>query len=294
MFPVPSVPRIGGGRGRYALVMPIERISSLEDPRVACFAAVRERDLLRERGLFIAEGAFVVERLLRSELQVHGVLVSEQRAEAFAGLARPQVPVYACPEPLLHELVGFHLHQGVMAAAQPPDPSTWERFTGPPEVARVLVVCPQIADPENLGQILRTSAALGAAGVLLGPGGVHPWYRRCVRVSMGAALQMPIWRSDDLLADLDRLREQGGYELAATVLSPQAVPLAAWRPARRVAVLLGAEGPGLAPQVITRCCRQVSIPMAAGVDSLNVVVAGGIVLHHAIAHATGSSWFASS
>jgi tRNA G18 (ribose-2'-O)-methylase SpoU len=141
---------------------------------------------------------------------------------------------------------------------------------------RRLLVLPAVADAENLGQLLRTAAALGMDGALLGPG-PDPFSRRTVRVSMGSAWKLPIWRRDDVWETLASWRRLGG-EVVAAGLGAQSIPAREWVPGARTALVLGPEGPGLSPAELSRCDRTVRIPMAEGVDSLNVAVAGGILM----------------
>jgi tRNA G18 (ribose-2'-O)-methylase SpoU len=143
-----------------------------------------------------------------------------------------------------------------------------------------VVVLPDVQDPTNLGSIIRSAAAFGCAAVILGGRCADPFSRRVLRVSMGAALFIPIIKSRELAADLNQLAE-ADFELVATMLDPAAKPLASYRRAPRTGILLGSEGHGLAGEWVSLCERQVTIPMQAGVDSLNVSVAAAVVLWHA-------------
>ena len=130
--------------------------------------------------------------------------------------------------------------------------------------------------------LARVAAGLGVGAMVLGPRCADPWYRRAVRVSMGAVFKLPMVRLTDLNAGLNSLRDRHGYSLIATVINPEATPLDEATPApnTKPAILLGSEGYGLAPETIAQCDEQVRIPMHAEVDSLNVAVAAGIVLYH--------------
>ncbi|HET6884353.1 MAG TPA: RNA methyltransferase, partial [Pirellulales bacterium] len=132
----------------------------------------------------------------------------------------------------------------------------------------------------NLGAILRISAALGADAVVLGRRCADPFSRRVLRVSMGAALRLPLVETDDLAADLSKLRSDWQYQLIATVLDRDAEPLANMSRSPRVALLFGSEGHGLERSLVALCDRRATIPMQEGIDSLNVAVAAGICLHH--------------
>jgi tRNA G18 (ribose-2'-O)-methylase SpoU len=145
----------------------------------------------------------------------------------------------------------------------------------------VFVVCPRIDNPENLGAIVRVADVFGTAGVLVGARCPDPLSRRVLRVSMGSALRLPVVSPPDLADELDRLGRDFGFETVAAVAGPDAWPLDDFRSPARLALLLGSEAHGLEPDWLARCDRRVTIPMAPGVDSLNVAVAAGILLYHA-------------
>lgn len=259
--------------------MPTVAVESLDDPRLDSY-----RELQRSRrGVdeFIVEGEWLVERLLASRYPVKSLVVVEARLEAWRDrLSRlpDEVPVFVLSAERASELVGFAFHRGVLGCgARLPETPVESLGAGSSERA-TLVVCPQTFDPENLGSLLRTAAALGAGGVLLGETCVDAFSRRALRVSMGAALQLPLRKSQRLLDDLDAL-ERSGFQLTAAVVDPEAEPLDEFQPAPRTALLVGNEAHGLAPEFLARCARHVSIPMADGVDSLNVAVATGILLY---------------
>jgi tRNA G18 (ribose-2'-O)-methylase SpoU len=143
-----------------------------------------------------------------------------------------------------------------------------------------LMVCVGIQDPENLGSILRTSAAFGVSMVLLGPHCADPFSRRVARTSMGANFRLPVVESLDLQADLLTLRDEFGVRLVATVLGSEAQPLPEVAVEDRHALLFGSEGHGLDQRWVELCDLRVTIPMRPAVDSLNVSVAAGVVLYH--------------
>lgn len=260
--------------------MPLIPIQNLDDPRLACYRDLNQRNLTRLSGLFIAEGEKVVERLLASRFAVESLLAEPPFAERYAPRLDPSVPVYVVPRRLMCQTVGFAFHRGVLACGRRgpvPALQTWLEQRG--SEPATLVVCPDVQDPTNLGSIIRAAAALGGAGLLLGRHCADPFSRRVLRVSMGAALVLPLFETSDLAEDLERLR-RAGFERVAAVLDPLALPLPAWRPTPRTALLLGNEGHGLAPPWQARADRRVTIPMQAGIDSLNVAAAAGVLLYH--------------
>lgn len=232
---------------------------------------------------FIAEGRILVEDILAAgragRLQVLSVAATTGAAEA----VRPLLPVgteLLTAEPaVLSELAGFPFHRGLLACAVvPPPPPEEDLFS----VQRLLVL-PRLHDTENFGLLLRSAAALGVGGVLAGPG-PGQWTRRTVRVSMGAAWRLPVWRMAHPWVGLQAWKDKGpDSEIVAAALNPQAMPVHAWQPMRRCALVLGPEGPGLDESEVARCDRAVMIPMASGVDSLNVAAAGAILMFRMMA-----------
>lgn len=267
------------------------RVGRLDDPRLDDFRHIKDKPLL-DRGLFLAEGHVVVERLLHAHLagtvRARAVLLAEHRVPAFAPLVPPDVQTFIAPGREVSRLLGFPFHSGVIGLGLVPASPPLELAVPRTGEAHV-VVLPETASAENLGTLIRLAAALGVHAVLCGPRCAHPFLRRTVRVSMGAVFSIPVLRSADLHADLRRLGTAFGFELLATVLSPDAEPLGRLPAAPRSAVLFGPEGPGLAPADIAACHRRITIPMHAGIDSLNVGVAAGIVLWELFArpHAAG-------
>jgi len=267
-------------------------IDTPDDPRLGLYTAMKDRDVRRETGLFLAEGEHLVRRAFEAGLAVRSVLVIEQKADRveamLADAGASDVALLVCTRRVLAGAVGFAMHRGMIAAVQPPSDSVGlaamdQAVDGCADRGLpTLLVCPEITNVENLGLLTRVAAGLGVGAMVLGPRCADPWYRRSVRVSMGAVYKMPMVRLDDLEAGLDRLRARHGYSLVATVTDADAWPLGGVRvlDGERHAILLGSEGHGLPDGVVHRCDNKVRIPMHAQTDSLNVAVAAGIVLHH--------------
>lgn len=267
-------------------------IESADDPRLVLYTAMKDRDIRRETGLFLAEGEHLVRRAFEAGLVVRSVLVVESKAgrvqAMLAEAGADGVEVLVCSKAVMAAAVGFAMHQGIIAAVQPP--GDWAGLAALDRVVRAceangsptLLVCPEITNVENLGLLARVAAGLGVGAMVLGPRCADPWYRRSVRVSMGAVFRLPMVRLDDLDAGLDQLREQLGYTLVATVTDDDATPLrdASAKADKKHAILLGSEGYGLPDELAARCDEMVRIPMHAQIDSLNVAVAAGIVLYH--------------
>jgi tRNA G18 (ribose-2'-O)-methylase SpoU len=254
-------------------------ITDPRDPRLRPYTALKDRQLAAEAGLFVCEGEHNVRRLLASKYQTVSLLIAEHRLDTFLPDLPDEVTVYTAPNGLLSDVVGFRFHLGVLACAVRPVDKPVSSLLP----ARTLVVLPEIRNAENLGLIVRAAHGLGADGMLLSDIGCDPFTRRVIRVSMGSVFGLPIVRSRSLADDLNLLRDAHGLSLVAAVLGPDAQPLDTFtRPAGSggVALVLGNEPDGLGPRWARMCSHKVTIPMSAGVDSLNVAVAAGILLHH--------------
>ncbi len=256
-------------------------IADPDDPRIAAYRDVKERDLVGRQGLFIAEGEVVLRHLLNSaRFETLSVLLAENRAEKLAPVAeaaRPASPVYVASQAVMDRIVGFPLHRGVLALGrQAAAPSAETLLAALPERATILALF-GIANHDNMGGLFRNAAAFGAKAVLLDAHCCDPLYRKAIRVSVGAALITPFARFAEADDPIDLLSRFGVTPLA---LSPSgAETLRALDPPPKAALLLGAEGPGLPAPLLERC-RSVRIPMAQGFDSLNVATAGALALHH--------------
>jgi tRNA G18 (ribose-2'-O)-methylase SpoU len=261
------------------IAMPLVPIHEVDDPRIAVYRDLPQKNLTRHSGRFIAEGDKVALRLIESSFPVESLLAEAEMAARFEPLLPCETPIYVMPKPLLQRAVGFHFHRGVLACGmrqQAPALSDLIQKACGQQTAK-FVVCPDVQDPTNLGSIIRTAAAFGCSAMILGPKCADPLSRRVLRVSMAASLHLPIVESRDLAADLRQLTA-AGCELVATVLDRHAEPLASFERQGRMAVMFGSEGHGLADEWLALAQRRLTIPMAAGIDSLNVAVAAAVVL----------------
>jgi len=258
----------------------MQRIESLDDPRVAAYRNLRDRTL-RGESLFVTEGRLVTRRLLESELETESVFVAEQFAEEFRPLVPDEAPLYVAAEGLLIEVVGFKFHLGVLGAGRRRPAMTLDELMAKVDTrGRLsLIICPEITKSENLGLIFRSAGGFGIDGILLGERCCDALSRRALRVSMGAVLRVPFARSTDHLSDLKRLRDRWDIELLATVLHGQAEPLSRLVWPARSGLLFGNEYDGLRDCWLHCCDRHVTIPMSPGTDSLNLGVAAGVFLY---------------
>jgi tRNA G18 (ribose-2'-O)-methylase SpoU len=259
--------------------MPVIAIADLADPRLADYSHLTDVALKKaqgtEHGLYIAESALVLERALRAGHQPRSVLALGTSVEAAVALVGEDVTVFSGPADLLEQLTGYLLHRGLIAAMHRP------ALPAPADLlrdARRVVVLENIADPTNVGAIFRSVAAIGADAVLVTPRCSDPFYRRAIRVSMGTVLQVPWTR----IGDWESAREDlAGFHIAALALTDTAVSLrdfAANAP-ERIALVLGAEGEGLTPEALAAADTVVRIPMAHGIDSLNVAATAAVAMY---------------
>ncbi|CAA0114992.1 23S rRNA (guanosine-2'-O-)-methyltransferase RlmB [Mycolicibacterium vanbaalenii] len=239
----------------------------------------RRPDLPTGKGLVIAEGVLVVQRMLASRFTTRAFLGTERRrVELGADLDGVAAPFYRVTAEVMAEVVGFHLNRGVLASA-----SRATELTVPQVLAgaRTVAVLEGVNDHENLGAVFRNAAGLGVDAVIFGSGCADPLYRRAVRVSMGHALLVPFARAQEWPADLELLRE-ADFQLLAMTPDPGALSLAEAMPglaAQRVAVMVGAEGPGLQERTMRSSDVRVRIPMSRGTDSLNVATAAALAFY---------------
>lgn len=261
-------------------------VSSLDDPRVAPFASLTERQLRSkiepELGIFIAESPKVIHRALDAGYEPLSLLMERRHIEGqgAAVIARcPSVPVYTGEEALLAQLAGYPLTRGVLCAMRRPALPSVEALCAH---ARRVAVLEDIVDHTNIGAIFRSAAALGMDAVLLTPSCCDPLYRRSARVSMGTVFQVPWTRLGDDPAQwpeegLERLHALG-FLTVAMALRHDTIDITdpLLTGADKLAIVLGTEGDGLKESTIARCRHTVKIPMARGVDSLNVAAASAV------------------
>lgn len=270
--------------------MPVERISSVEDVRLEGYRAVRDGALARARGTFLAEGRLVVAALLeQSVLRARSVLVTEAALGAIEGSLAVAAErwgespvVYLADQAVMDEVVGFHMHRGCIAEGERGRVPTAAEVVRGIEGDGVVVVLEGVNNHDNIGAIFRTALALCARAVLIDSGTADPLYRKAIRVSMGAALRLPWGAAGDLPAGLDALRA-GGFRCIALTPGADAIEIGALVESGgatgRIALVVGAEGPGLGAATADACDVRARIAMAPGVDSLNVATAMGIALH---------------
>jgi tRNA G18 (ribose-2'-O)-methylase SpoU len=289
-------------------VAELVRIDDVGDPRLADYVRLRDVQLRRhlevERGLFIAEGEKVVRRAVEAGCRPRSFLMAKRWLTGLADVlaSAVDVPCFVVTEAVAEEVTGFHVHRGALASMQRPVLPAVEavldgarRVVVPEDVvdhASVgalvdsglrtsrLAVFEDFVDHANVGAGFRSAAALGVDGVLVTPRCADPLYRRSIKVSMGAVFQVPWTRIDPWPGGIGALRDQG-YVTAALTLDDGSIPLheLAARDIDRLALIFGSEGRGVSPQAACKVDLKVRIPMAAGVDSLNVAAAAAVAFY---------------
>lgn len=269
-----------------------ERIADPADPRLDTFRDLKDAELAAREGRFVAEGRLVVAALLQSPLYptesvlMHDAAWDAERERLEPLARRTDTPVYLAERTILEHVAGFDVHRGCLAIGIRSDRFALAQLLGldPAAGARLVVpVLEHLSNHDNVGSIYRHAAAFGSPAVVRTPSTADPLYRKAVRVSMGHALGVPSVRLDDWPGDLTRLRA-AGYRLIALDRSAQyAIDHLAIRAHSegwsRIAILIGAEGPGLSKAALDAADLHARIPIASDVDSLNAHVAAAIALH---------------
>jgi tRNA G18 (ribose-2'-O)-methylase SpoU len=250
-------------------------VDALDDPRLDDYRDIRDIRL-RERGsAFAVESREVVRRLLSERrFRLRSVLLTEPVLEPLRDLLDGSTAVYVAPNDLIRDVIGYNFHRGCMGIAERGTPLALDDLlaTSP----RTIVVCEQLSNPDNVGGVFRNVMAFGAGGVVLSPGCADPLYRKVVRVSMGGSVSVPFVETAEWPGMLGRLRREGFTIVALTTHG--GLDVGGIRPPDRLALLLGTEGGGLTDAALAQAGVHATIPMAPGVDSLNVVVACGVAL----------------
>lgn len=264
--------------------MDIIRIDDGGDSRLADYAGVGHPDLLRQRGLLIAEGRFVVRRLFAAEsrIKVRSLLLNDAALTGLRDLLErtdASGDVYVATPAVITAATGFNMHRGCLALAERPAEQTMAAMLS---TSQFLIVLERVVDADNVGSVFRSAEAFGVDAVLLSPGCCDPFYRKAIRTSSGAALVVPTAAAEPWPQALDGLRASG-VVVAATTTDADAMEIGefAGTPAARgrIAVLLGTEGHGLTAEALARANVRIRIPMSGALDSLNIATAAGITLH---------------
>lgn len=277
--------------------MAVERVESLDDPRIALYRNLKDRELRERHEAFIVEGRGSLEMLLdRSPFEPESLLLSDRACRSLAdrvGALPDRTPVYVASRSLMAGIVGFDMYRGVLALCYRNREPSFEETFAPDQFASSapVIVLEALANHDNVGAIFRNAQAFGVPAIVLCPRTCDPLYRKAIRTSMGATLCVPFLRSDAWPAPLTRLRELG-FTVAALHPDARATPLVASGArlgSAPLALVVGTEGSGISEAALAECDLEIRIPMAEGIDSINVATAAAIALHYFRERATAAS-----
>jgi len=262
----------------------IKHVTAFDRPELAPYATLRQHDEHKRAGIFVAEGAKVVQRLLESHFGVVSVLLPEKRLAEFEPLirARPEdVTVYVMEIAELEKLTGFPFFQGVLAVGKIPQTNTLDSILTNTSRPHFFVACEGLTNAENIGLLVRCCAAFGAQALIVGETCASPFLRRAVRNSMGTIFKLPIVQATDLVATLIALRKKDVRVIAAHPRTDDRT-IHDVNFATDCCIIFGSEGGGISAEVLAACDEAAAIPMSNEVDSLNVGTAAGIFLYEAM------------
>lgn len=269
--------------------MDLVRTSDPGHPLLSDFVALNEpatrRRVERDGDHFVVEGIVALERLLSlPHWQIRSIALLPKVADRLADRLRcVDAPLVVAEAEVLGEVVGFDLHRGALASVGRRPPAPLARLV---DAGRLFLAAEGVNDHENLGSLYRNAAAFGADAVVLDPTCADPFYRRSVRVSLGNVMAVPTARTLAFPAGVEQLHRLGVTTVALSPTAERTLTDLELRPSAgsRVALVVGAEGPGLTTDALTAASYRVRIPMATGVDSLNVATAAAVALHHLTSH----------
>jgi tRNA G18 (ribose-2'-O)-methylase SpoU len=264
------------------VMIQVVRVRSIESKELSPYRTLRRAVEHLRDGIFVAEGEKVVRRLLKTDLHVESMLVTEQWHSKLKPLleARTQdeAKVWIAPKHILEQIVGFQLHQGVMAVARIPKPINLKEAVGPLLRPHLLVALDGLSNADNIGVIVRNCVAFGVDALVVPKNTSHPYLRRAVRMSMGAVFFLPTISVDGLPETLNSLKKDSGTRIIAAEASGNSTPIENSNLLGNLCIVFGSEAAGISSEVLSVCDDRVCIPTTARVDSLNVATASGIFL----------------
>ncbi len=266
-------------------MMEICRIDSLDSAELQPYRTLRRATEHIKQGIFVAEGEKVVSRLLDAQIEVVSLLLTEPWQEELGPSIEKRgvgnIKVWVAPKHLLESIVGFHLHQGVMAIGKIPRPVGLAEAIESDIKPHLVVALDGLTNADNIGVIVRNCVAFGVNALIVPQNTSSPYLRRAVRMSMGAVFRLPIVSVENLAPSLRKLTNQFGTRIIATHPQPDATSIEDADLNGSVCLVLGSEGKGISSEVLETCSEKVSIPMTLETDSLNVATASGIFLFEA-------------
>jgi len=269
----------------------ILEVTDLQMPGLEPYRTLRRPVEHQKKGIFVAEGEKVVRRLLESKIPVHSLLITPEWFSVYQRLIETrneEITVFLAPKRLVESIVGFHLHQGIMAVASIPSPVRLEEVMRFADTPYLFVAIDGLTNAENLGVLVRNCVAFGVHALLVGETSSNPFLRRAVRNSMGAVFKLPVVQVEQLADTLDALRRERVLTIAA---HPHMEQTRLWDVdvRRSCCLVFGSEGAGISERVLSHCEVHAAIPMQNGVDSLNVASASAVFLAEVMRRRKGAS-----
>jgi tRNA G18 (ribose-2'-O)-methylase SpoU len=260
----------------------VHSVEQLEHPDLVVYRTLRQPTEHFQNGMFVAEGEKVVRRLLRSRLSVLSLLLTPEWLESLRTPLEDHpelIRVFVASKQIVESIVGFHLHQGIMAIGKVPEPATLSSVITASPRPLFLVAVDGLANSENLGVLTRNGAAFGVHGIIVGETSSSPYLRRAVRNSMGTIFHLPVIYSTDLAETIRTLRHDHNVRVVAAHPHTNDATLASTDLRTDCCIVLGSEGAGISPRVLEACDSAVAVPMQNGVDSLNVASAAAVFFY---------------
>lgn len=259
-------------------------IASLEDPELIPYRTLRQSAEHLRQGIFVAEGEKVVRRLLESQLYVLSVLITPERLKQYDEIltARTErIKVFIAEKSLLETIVGFNLHQGIMALGKIPIQASLDSVLSESQSPHLFVAIDGLTNSENIGVLVRNCAAFGVQAILVGETSSSPYLRRAVRNSLGTVFKIPVVHCENLAVNLQLLRNSSGFKIVATHPHSEQHTIQRVDFTGHCCIVFGSEGEGISQKVLSVCDIAAAIPMQLGVDSLNVANANAVFLYEA-------------
>ena len=255
------------------------RIIDADDSRIGLYRNLKDISFTHsEKNLFIAEGSIVTKKLLQSKIEIISLFALPEFYHSLNKLQlSKKIPLnkqFAAKKKVMNQIVGFRLHQGIMAIAKIPEQTPLDTLKPP------IIVLNGIVNSENVGAIIRNAVAFGIKSIFFDNQTSHPFLRRAVRVSMGTVFSVQYFHSDNLNEDLLHLKNKTGFELIASEISINSKPLNEYFFKKKTVMIFGSEGKGISNEILSICNKVIHIPIEKEVESLNVAASSSIIFHH--------------
>jgi tRNA G18 (ribose-2'-O)-methylase SpoU len=260
----------------------IHHIDSLENPDLVPYLTLRRTVDHERQGIFVAEGEKVVARLMESDVEVTSVLITGEWLEIYRNRLESRsgrIEAFVGDKSLLSTIVGFHLHQGIMAVARIPKALELETIVKQSKRPILFVAVDGMTNSENLGVVVRNCVAFGVQALIVGETSSSPYLRRSVRNSMGTIFKLPVVQTLNLAETIHDLKERFSIEVIAAHPRAEQDTTSSSYFANDCCIVLGSEGYGISEKVLAACSQAAAIPMMSGVDSLNVSSASAVFLY---------------